>query len=91
MREHSEDYIWNYKLQFGDWVALDAEEGSYFGGHAALGRLVNLHIPKPLFKESIGVRQIACRPAEYLGVPRPAKPLVTLRAVGGHIKREESM
>lgn len=31
MREHSNDYIWNYKLQFGDWVALDAEEGSYFG------------------------------------------------------------
>lgn len=31
MQEHSEDYIWNYKLQFGDWVALDAEEGSYFG------------------------------------------------------------
>jgi alpha-L-rhamnosidase len=22
---------WSYKLQFGDWVALDAEEGSYFG------------------------------------------------------------
>ncbi len=31
MREHSNDYIWNYKLQFGDWVALDAKEGSYFG------------------------------------------------------------
>lgn len=31
MRCHSEDHIWNYKLQFGDWVALDAEEGSYFG------------------------------------------------------------
>lgn len=31
MREHAVDYIWNYKLQFGDWVALDAEEGSYFG------------------------------------------------------------
>ena len=31
MRAHSNDYIWNYKLQFGDWVALDAEEGSYFG------------------------------------------------------------
>lgn len=31
MEEHSKDYIWNYKLQFGDWVALDAEEGSYFG------------------------------------------------------------
>ena len=31
MREHSVDDIWNYKLQFGDWVALDAEEGSYFG------------------------------------------------------------
>jgi len=31
MRSHAEDNIWNYKLQFGDWVALDAEEGSYFG------------------------------------------------------------
>ena len=31
MRMHSDDYIWNYKLQFGDWVALDAKEGSYFG------------------------------------------------------------
>ncbi|MFA9376951.1 MAG: family 78 glycoside hydrolase catalytic domain [Lachnotalea sp.] len=31
MRTHAKDYIWNYKLQFGDWVALDAEEGSYFG------------------------------------------------------------
>jgi len=31
MRRHSNDYIWNYRLQFGDWVALDAEEGSYFG------------------------------------------------------------
>lgn len=31
IRTHAKDYIWNYKLQFGDWVALDAEEGSYFG------------------------------------------------------------
>ena len=31
MTAHAKDYIWNYKLQFGDWVALDAEEGSYFG------------------------------------------------------------
>ena len=31
MKNHSNDYIWNYKLQFGDWVALDAAEGSYFG------------------------------------------------------------
>lgn len=31
MKNHSEDYIWNYKLQLGDWVALDAEEGSFFG------------------------------------------------------------
>lgn len=31
MVDNSEDYIWNYMLQFGDWVALDAEEGSYFG------------------------------------------------------------
>ncbi len=31
MKTHAADYIWNYKLQFGDWVALDAQEGSYFG------------------------------------------------------------
>lgn len=31
MKNHAVDNIWNYKLQFGDWVALDAEEGSYFG------------------------------------------------------------
>lgn len=31
MKNHAVDYIWNYQLQFGDWVALDAEEGSYFG------------------------------------------------------------
>lgn len=26
-----EEGIWSFRLQFGDWVALDAEEGSYFG------------------------------------------------------------
>ena len=31
MRANAVEDIWNYKLQFGDWVALDAEEGSYFG------------------------------------------------------------
>ncbi|MEG0227834.1 MAG: alpha-L-rhamnosidase C-terminal domain-containing protein [Lachnospiraceae bacterium] len=31
MKVHAKDYIWNYQLQFGDWVALDAEPGSYFG------------------------------------------------------------
>ena len=31
MRAHADGVIWNYKLQFGDWVALDAAEGSYFG------------------------------------------------------------
>ncbi|MBR0228308.1 MAG: glycoside hydrolase family 78 protein [Clostridia bacterium] len=31
MRAHAKDYIWNYRLQFGDWVALDAAEGSYLG------------------------------------------------------------
>lgn len=31
MRTHAVDGIWNYRLQFGDWVALDAKEGSYFG------------------------------------------------------------
>lgn len=32
MKAHSvEGCLFSYKLQFGDWVALDAEEGSYFG------------------------------------------------------------
>lgn len=31
MQQHADGIIWNYRLQFGDWVALDAEEGSYFG------------------------------------------------------------
>ena len=31
MESHGEGIVWNYKLQFGDWVALDAEEGSYYG------------------------------------------------------------
>ncbi len=31
MRSHAVDNQWRYKLQFGDWVALDAREGSYFG------------------------------------------------------------
>lgn len=31
MRANAVDNIWSWKLQFGDWVALDAKEGSYFG------------------------------------------------------------
>ena len=31
MRDHAVEDIWNYNIQMGDWVALDAEEGSYFG------------------------------------------------------------
>jgi alpha-L-rhamnosidase len=32
MRSHAQGAIWSSgQLQFGDWVALDAEEGSYFG------------------------------------------------------------
>jgi len=31
MRSHADNDIWRYKLQFGDWVALDAQEGGYFG------------------------------------------------------------
>ena len=31
MLAHSKDYIWDYRQQFGDWVALDAKPGSYFG------------------------------------------------------------
>jgi len=31
MRANAVDNQWSWKLQFGDWVALDAKEGSYFG------------------------------------------------------------
>ena len=31
MESHADGIVWNYKLQFGDWVALDAQEGSYYG------------------------------------------------------------
>lgn len=31
MRARAQGCVWSYRLQFGDWVALDAEEGSYFG------------------------------------------------------------
>lgn len=31
MESHAEGIVWNYRIQFGDWVALDAEEGSYYG------------------------------------------------------------
>lgn len=31
MESHGDGVTWNYRLQFGDWVALDAEEGSYYG------------------------------------------------------------
>lgn len=31
MNRYAKNNIWNYKLQFGDWLALDAEQGSYFG------------------------------------------------------------
>ncbi|MGR5064010.1 family 78 glycoside hydrolase catalytic domain [Photobacterium sp. DNB22_13_2] len=28
----SHDYVYDYEIQFGDWLALDAEKGSFFGG-----------------------------------------------------------
>ena len=31
MRSHADGHLWRYRLQFGDWVALDAAEGSYLG------------------------------------------------------------
>ena len=31
MHRHADGPVWRYQLQFGDWVALDAEEGSYYG------------------------------------------------------------
>ncbi|MFV0363165.1 MAG: family 78 glycoside hydrolase catalytic domain [Suipraeoptans sp.] len=31
MEKNSEDYLWDYGVQLGDWVSLDAKEGSYFG------------------------------------------------------------
>ncbi|MBQ9910279.1 MAG: family 78 glycoside hydrolase catalytic domain [Lachnospiraceae bacterium] len=31
MKAHADGCVWTYKTQFGDWVALDAEPGSYHG------------------------------------------------------------
>ncbi len=31
MESHAEGIHWNYRHQLGDWLALDAEEGSYYG------------------------------------------------------------
>lgn len=31
MSAHAKDCMWEYRMQFGDWVALDAKEGSYYG------------------------------------------------------------
>lgn len=31
MVSHSKDYFWSFHNQYGDWVALDAAEGSYHG------------------------------------------------------------
>ena len=31
MHRHANGCVWQYQLQFGDWVALDAAEGSYYG------------------------------------------------------------
>ena len=31
MQSHAAGPLWEYRLQFGDWVALDAQEGSCFG------------------------------------------------------------
>lgn len=31
MKSHYSHGTWNYKQQFGDWLALDAQEGSYHG------------------------------------------------------------
>lgn len=31
MTRHANNHHWGYKRQFGDWVALDAEQGSYYG------------------------------------------------------------
>ena len=31
MKAHADGCVWTYKTQYGDWVALDAEPGSYHG------------------------------------------------------------
>lgn len=31
MTAHSVDGVWDYGVQLGDWLALDAQEGSYYG------------------------------------------------------------
>ena len=31
MHKYEKNGSWEYRMQFGDWIALDAEEGSYYG------------------------------------------------------------
>lgn len=31
MKDHTKDDMWSYRLQLGDWVALDAKDDDYFG------------------------------------------------------------
>ena len=55
-------------------------------GYAALGGLLQRHVPQPLAEEGIRVAQEGGRPAENLRVPRPAHALVPLGAVRGDVQ-----
>ena len=55
-------------------------------GHAALGGLLQGHVPQPLAEEGVRVAQEGGRPAEDLRVARPAHALVPLGAVRGNVQ-----
>ncbi len=65
---------------------LSADYVRHHMGHAPFRRLVCGHILQPLPEKLVCVHEIAGRPAENLGVPCPAHPLVPLGTVRGNIQ-----
>ncbi|CAH0212282.1 hypothetical protein SRABI106_01780 [Rahnella aquatilis] len=55
--------------------------------YTAFSRLVITKIGQPFGEEIAGLHQITRRTAKNLRIPRPAKPLVTLRAVRRHVDK----
>ena len=67
--DHSEGYLWNQGFHFGDWLGLDAREGSYTG---ATDKTL---IATAFYAYSV---RLTCRAAEALGYERDALELRSL-------------
>ena len=68
-------------------TVLHPAGGNHVGHLAVQSQLLLVHIVEVFCVEAVGILQIRCRWAENLGIPRPSHPLVTLRAVGGHVQK----